>query len=45
MKVPQWTRLALGLLVVGLIAIPLPQNLSDGYPMINDAMQGEFESG
>ena len=42
MKVPQWARLALGLLVVGLVAIPLPQNLSDGYPMINDAMQGKF---
>jgi len=41
-KVPQWARLAIGLLVVGLVAIPLPQNLSDGYPMINDAMKGSF---
>ena len=41
-KVPQWARLALGLLVVGLIAIPLPQNLSDGYPMINHAMEGQL---
>jgi chloride channel protein, CIC family len=41
-KIPQWARLALGLLVVGLVAIPLPQNLSDGYPMINRAMEGNF---
>jgi chloride channel protein, CIC family len=38
----QWQRLALGLFVVGLIAIPLPQNLSDGYPVINLAMAGEY---
>jgi len=41
-KVSQWARLALGLLIVGLIAIPLPQNLSDGYPIINRAMEGRF---
>jgi CIC family chloride channel protein len=45
MKAPQWARLALGLLIVGLVAIPLPQNLSDGYPMINRAMQGRFAIG
>jgi chloride channel protein, CIC family len=45
LKVPQWARLALGLLVVGLIAIPLPQNLSDGYPTINRAMEGHFGIG
>jgi chloride channel protein, CIC family len=45
LKVPQWARLALGLLIVGLIAIPLPQNLSDGYPVINHAMEGRFEIG
>ncbi len=45
MKGPQWARLALGLLVVGLVAIPLPQNLSDGYPMINRAMEGRFAIG
>lgn len=41
-KAPQWIRLAAGLFVVGLVAIPLPQNLSDGYPVINLAMAGEF---
>jgi CIC family chloride channel protein len=41
-KAPQWTRLALGLVVVGVIAIPLPQNLSDGYPVINEAMGGQY---
>ena len=35
-------KLALGLLIVGVIAISLPQNLSDGYPMINRAMEGHF---
>ncbi|HVB81831.1 MAG TPA: chloride channel protein [Candidatus Binataceae bacterium] len=45
MKVPEWARLAIGLAVVGLIAIPLPQNLSDGYPMINRAMEGRFAIG
>ena len=45
LKVPQWARLALGLLIVGLVAIPLPQNLSDGYPVINHAMEGRFEIG
>ena len=37
--------LALGLFIVGLIAIPLPQNLSDGYPIINQAMEGHFKIG
>lgn len=45
LKAPQWARLALGLSVVGLVAIGLPQNLSDGYPMINRAMEGRFAIG
>lgn len=45
LKIPDWARLAIGLAVVGLIAIPLPQNLSDGYPIINQAMAGRFELG
>ena len=45
LKAPQWARLALGLLVVGLVAIPLPQNLADGYPMINRALEGRFAIG
>ncbi|HTW86733.1 MAG TPA: chloride channel protein [Candidatus Binataceae bacterium] len=39
---PDWAKLGVGLLAVGLIAIPLPQNLSDGYPVINRALQGHF---
>jgi CIC family chloride channel protein len=35
-------KLAAGLAIVGLIAIPLPQNLSDGYPVINAAFTGQF---
>ncbi len=31
--------------MVGVIAIWLPQNLSDGYPVINSAMAGEFGIG
>ncbi len=45
LKTPQWARLALGLMVVGLVAIPLPQNLADGYPMINRALEGRFAIG
>lgn len=45
LKVPDWARLAIGLAVVGLIAIPLPQNLSDGYPVINQAMAGQLGFG
>jgi chloride channel protein, CIC family len=40
LALPAWAKLGVGLLVVGLIAIPLPQNLSDGYPVINNALQG-----
>ncbi|HEY6420050.1 MAG TPA: chloride channel protein [Candidatus Binataceae bacterium] len=42
---PQWVKLALGLTIVGVIDIALPQNLSDGYPIINRVMAGEFELG
>ena len=35
-------KLGVGLLAVGLIAIPLPQNLSDGYPAINAALAGNL---
>jgi CIC family chloride channel protein len=42
MKMPEWSRLMIGLAVVGAIAIVLPENLSDGYPVINMAMAGEF---
>jgi len=45
MAVPDWARLGIGLTVVGAIAIVLPENLSDGYPVINRAMAGEFELG
>lgn len=41
-KVPTAVKLGIGLLVVGIIAIPLPQNLSDGYPAINAALAGQL---
>src|SRR5579883_136653 len=37
---PTW-RLLAGLALVGLIAVPLPQNLSDGYPVIDLALHGQ----
>ena len=36
-------KLGIGLLAVGMIAIPLPQNLSDGYPVINVALAGHLQ--
>jgi CIC family chloride channel protein len=38
-----WQKLGIGAILVGVIAIFLPQNLSDGYPTINDAMAGKYE--
>ncbi len=45
LDLPVWAKLEAGLAVVGVIAIWLPQNLSDGYPVINSAMAGEFGMG
>jgi CIC family chloride channel protein len=45
LDLPVWVKLEAGLAVVGVIAIWLPQNLSDGYPVINAAMAGEFGIG
>jgi CIC family chloride channel protein len=42
MNIPAWQKLAIGLSLVGVIAIFLPANLSDGYPIINRAMAGEY---
>src|SRR6266403_4447221 len=42
---PVWLKLEAGLAVVGVVAICLPQNLSDGYPVINRAMAGEYGLG
>jgi CIC family chloride channel protein len=43
MTLPSGAKLAIGLLIVGVIAIPFPQNLSDGYPVINAALAGELQ--
>lgn len=45
LNVPEWGKLMIGLAAVGAIAIVLPNNLSDGYPVINMAMAGEFAFG
>jgi chloride channel protein, CIC family len=41
-KLPQWAKLMIGLGVVGLIAMVLPENLSDGYPVIDLALNGKL---
>jgi chloride channel protein, CIC family len=45
LKLPEWLKLALGLTLVGMIAIVLPENLSDGYPVIDMALAGQFALG
>jgi CIC family chloride channel protein len=39
----RWAVLLGGLLVVGLIDVAAPQNLADGYPIINEAIQSKFD--
>ncbi|MGH7932079.1 MAG: chloride channel protein [Candidatus Binataceae bacterium] len=45
LKIPQAAKLAIGLTIVGAIAIALPRNLSDGYPVIDEAFAGRFGLG
>jgi chloride channel protein, CIC family len=45
LALPNWVKLTVGLATVGLIAIPLPGNLSDGYPMIERAFLGDLGLG
>jgi CIC family chloride channel protein len=45
LQMPQWAKLAVGLAGVGAIAIVLPQNLSDGYPVIDRAINGQLGLG
>ena len=42
LEIPQWVKLAAGLALVGLIAIALPENLSDGYPVIDLGLAGHL---
>ncbi|HXZ88471.1 MAG TPA: chloride channel protein [Candidatus Binataceae bacterium] len=42
LAIPPWARLMGGLGVVGVIAAFLPDNLSDGYPVIERAFRGEL---
>jgi CIC family chloride channel protein len=44
MPIPRWARVGIGMLAVGLIAIPLRGNLSDGYPVIDQALNGQLET-
>jgi len=41
-QLPQWAKLVIGLAAVGAIAIALPKNLSDGYPVIDLALNGKL---
>lgn len=45
LRLPRWVVLMGGLSIVGAIAIALPQNLSDGYPIIGLAFEGKFGLG
>ncbi len=42
LQVHKWLKLGAGLAVVGVIAIVLPDNLSDGYPVIDLAFAGKL---
>ncbi len=42
LEAPAWVRLAIGLGLVGAIAMVLPDNLSDGYPVIDAALAGRL---
>ncbi len=42
LAIPQWAKLLGGLAIVGVIAIFLPENLSDGYPIIQRAFRGDL---
>jgi chloride channel protein, CIC family len=42
LNLPKWLKLAAGLAIVGAIAIALPDNLSDGYPVIDRAFHGKL---
>jgi chloride channel protein, CIC family len=42
LHVHKWLKLGAGLALVGAIAIPLPDNLSDGYPIIDLAFHGKL---
>jgi len=42
LAIPQWAKLMGGLAIVGVIAIFLPENLSDGYPIIQRAFRGDL---
>ncbi len=44
LPVPRWARVVIGMLAVGLIAIPLRQNLSDGYPVIDLALNARLSA-
>ena len=45
LQIPPWAKLAAGLAAVGAIAIVFPQNLSDGYPVIDRAINGQLGLG
>jgi chloride channel protein, CIC family len=42
LQMHKWLKLGAGLMIVGLIGIVLPDNLSDGYPVIDRAFAGKL---
>jgi len=44
LRLPRMARILIGLFAVGIIAIPLRGNLSDGYPVIDQALNGRLST-
>ena len=44
LRLPRTARILIGLFAVGIIAIPLRGNLSDGYPVIDQALNGRLST-
>jgi CIC family chloride channel protein len=42
LAIPRWARVLVGMVAVGLIAVPLRRNLADGYPVIDQALNGRL---
>jgi CIC family chloride channel protein len=42
LAIPRWARVLIGMVAVGLIAVPLRRNLADGYPVIDQALNGHL---
>ena len=44
MRMPRFAKIIIGMFAVGIIAIPMRGNLSDGYPVIDQALNGQLST-